>query len=175
MLIKYLIDKTVCYLIRRGPITPMLSAPSSHHRRVSSGEWWRDHIAARNTNTGHHRSVGPMFKQAEKHPGNVTSQSPVWLESKKFSSTLICSDQNFCPGRGGRRRGIQKHLKGMYLVNSAIYHRLQTSVVLSWTQVFYCQHGHMELTHTQAQANRLPRLRHQNKPICQNFHSNYEL
>ena len=48
---------------------------------------------------------------------------------------------------GDRVRGIQKHLEGMYLVNSAIHQpRLQTSDVLSWTQVFHCQHGHM--THT---------------------------
>ena len=146
MLIKYLIDKTVCYLIRRGPITLMLSAPSSHHRRVSSGEWWRDPITGRNTYTGHHHrsDTGQMdWETSGQCHQPITSLIGI---QRVFIGLNLLGSEFFVQG-GDRGRGIQKHLEGMYLVISAIYQpRLQTSDVLSWTQVFHCQHGHM--THT---------------------------
>ena len=189
MLIKYLIDK-LCVIWSDGGQSlrcyqPILSSSESvlwlvsthntslslvitHHRRVSSQEWWRDHIGAPNTHTGHQPSVD--VSRAEKHPGNVTSsQSTTWLESKQFSSTLICSDQNFCPGRRHGTRN-SKALGGNVFsefYNLPAFADLRCCPELD-TQVFHCPHGqHM------TQANRLPR--HQNKPICQNFHSNYEL
>ena len=115
-------------------------SPSSHHRRVSSQEWWRDHIGARNTHTGHQPSVD--VSRAEKHPGNVTSsQSTKWLESKQFSSTLICSDQNFCPGRRHGTRN-SKALGGNVFsefYNLPAFADLRCCPELD-TQVFHCPH-----------------------------------
>ena len=98
----------------------------------------------RNTHTGHHRphQTGPVCKWAEKHPGDVTSPSQVWLESKQFSSTLICSDQNFCPerGRGTRNskvlgRNVFREFYNLPAFAELWCPELDTSVPLStWTQ-----------------------------------------
>ena len=138
MSIKYLIDKTVCYLIRRGPITPMLSAPSSHHRRVSSGEWWRDPIAIPTLVIISDQTSGPMFKWTEKHPGNVTSQSPRLIGIQKVFIDLNLLGSEFLSEetRNSKALGGNVFSEFCYLPSFADLScpELDTSVPLStWT------------------------------------------
>ena len=175
MSIKYLIDKSVCYLIRRGPITPMLSAhpliigechPESDGEIIS-----RPAIPTLVIITDH------WSGQCSNGLRNIQAMSPAHhprlIGIQKVFIDLNLLGLEFLSGARRAETRNSKALEGnvfskfCYLPSFADLScpELDTSVPLStWTHD----------SDTRAQANRLPRLRHQNKPICQNFHSNYE-
>lgn len=81
-------------------ISPILSSSESVIGRVMERSYhWPQYLHWSSSEIRHRASVQMDWETSGQCHQPIARQPDCWLESKEFSSTLICSDQNFCPGR----------------------------------------------------------------------------